>query len=158
MSSPNRSAALSLDVKLCREQNYNTTDLLSYVKLNYPKLMFEQKAFAIKLCKLSASNMGKVLQKCKLFVWDECTTEHKKSVEARGRSLQDLCGNTRPFGNILILLGRELISELCGLNLKTDCFSHGKLYVACSRVSKPDNLYICIDNGTTKNIVYSQDL
>jgi ATP-dependent DNA helicase PIF1 len=44
--------------------------------------------------------------------------------------------------------------ELCGLHLHTDCFSHGQLYVACSRVGKSDNLYICTDSGTTKNIVY----
>ena len=43
-----------------------------------------------------------------------------------------------------------------GLDLDTDCFSHGQLYVVCSRVGKPDNLYICTDNGTTKNIVYPQ--
>ncbi|PNF16574.1 hypothetical protein B7P43_G07217 [Cryptotermes secundus] len=48
--------------------------------------------------------------------------------------------------------------ELCGLDLGRDCFSHGQLYVACSRFSKPDNLCICTDNGTTKNIVYPQAL
>ena len=32
------------------------------------------------------------------------------------------------------------------------------LYVACSRVSKPDNLFICTDNGTAKNVVYLQVL
>jgi ATP-dependent DNA helicase PIF1 len=36
--------------------------------------------------------------------------------------------------------------KLCGLDLDTDCFSHGQLYVACSGV------------GTTKNIVYPQAL
>lgn len=48
--------------------------------------------------------------------------------------------------------------ELCGLDLRTDCFSHGQLYVACSRVGKPDNLCILTDNGTAKNIVYPQAL
>ncbi|VDN04241.1 unnamed protein product [Onchocerca ochengi] len=50
--------------------------------------------------------------------------------------------------------------ELCGLDLETDCFSHGQLYVACSTVGKPDSLYIYIytENGTTKNIVYPQVL
>ncbi|GFT15696.1 ATP-dependent DNA helicase [Trichonephila clavipes] len=42
-------------------------------------------------CNISrASGMGKVLQKCKLIVWIECTMTHKKSLEALDRSLQDL--------------------------------------------------------------------
>lgn len=48
--------------------------------------------------------------------------------------------------------------ELCGLHLGTECFAHGQLYVACSRVGKPDNLYVYADKSTTKNIVYSQVL
>uniref|UniRef100_A0A8R1U180 Uncharacterized protein n=1 Tax=Onchocerca volvulus TaxID=6282 RepID=A0A8R1U180_ONCVO len=46
--------------------------------------------------------------------------------------------------------------EFCGLDLKTDCFAHGKLYAAYSKVDKPDNLYIYTDSGTTKNILYPQ--
>ena len=44
------------------------------------------------------------------------------------------------------------------IDLNTDCFSHGQLYVACSRVGKPDNLFVCTYNGTAKNVVYSQDI
>ena len=43
--------------------------------------------------------------------------------------------------------------QVCGLNLENDCFSHGQLYVACSRVGKPSDLYVYAENGQTKNVV-----
>ena len=48
--------------------------------------------------------MGKVLQQCKLIIWDECKMAHKKSFEALEQSLRDLRGNSKPFGRKLILL------------------------------------------------------
>ena len=57
------------------------------------------------MCNISkTSSMGKVLEKCKLIVWDECKMAHKKSLEVLDRSLQDLRGNVRLFGNAVILL------------------------------------------------------
>ncbi|VDM97499.1 unnamed protein product, partial [Onchocerca ochengi] len=64
-------------------------------------------------CNISkTSGMGKILQKCKLTVWDECTMAHKKSIEALDRSLQDLRGNIRPFGNALILFAGDFRQTL----------------------------------------------
>ncbi|XP_039292573.1 uncharacterized protein LOC120353338 [Nilaparvata lugens] len=63
------------------------------------KLPLNMQIIETPTCNISkASGMGKVLQKCKLIVWDECTMAHKKSLEALDRSLRDLCGNVQPFG------------------------------------------------------------
>lgn len=44
--------------------------------------------------------------------------------------------------------------SVAGLNLKNSCFSHGQLYVACSRVGTPKNLYVYTPTEKTQNIVY----
>ncbi|GFU96236.1 ATP-dependent DNA helicase [Trichonephila clavipes] len=44
--------------------------------------------------------------------------------------------------------------KMCGLNLQNPCFSHGQLYVACSRVGKPSDLFVYAPDGKTRNIVY----
>jgi ATP-dependent DNA helicase PIF1 len=48
--------------------------------------------------------------------------------------------------------------KVAGVNLATPCFSHGQLYVACSRVGTGKNLYILAPDAKTKNIVYEAAL
>ena len=59
-------------------------------------------------------------------------------------------GNGRIAITINKARGQSL--ESWGIDLNTDYFSHGQLYVACSRVGKPDNLFICTD----KYIIFSE--
>ncbi|XP_054719193.1 uncharacterized protein LOC129228538 [Uloborus diversus] len=44
--------------------------------------------------------------------------------------------------------------SVCGLDLENTCFAHGQLYVACSRVGIPSNLFVFAKNRLTKNIVH----
>lgn len=46
--------------------------------------------------------------------------------------------------------------KIAGINLENECFSHGQLYVACSRVGNPKNLIIYTPNSQTKNVVYKK--
>ncbi|XP_072380855.1 ATP-dependent DNA helicase pif1-like [Diabrotica undecimpunctata] len=48
--------------------------------------------------------------------------------------------------------------KVCGLNLEHSCFSHGQLYVGCSRVGRPSALFVFAPDNKTKNVVYHKVL
>ncbi|GFT11488.1 ATP-dependent DNA helicase [Trichonephila clavipes] len=48
--------------------------------------------------------------------------------------------------------------KICGLNLENPCFSHGQLYVACSTVGKPSNLFVYTPQALTKKYFTSNGI
>ena len=56
--------------------------------------------------------MGKVLQICKLIIWDKCTMMYKKALEAHDCTLKDLKRNQELFGGALILLSGDFRQTL----------------------------------------------
>ncbi|XP_075158174.1 uncharacterized protein LOC142231451 [Haematobia irritans] len=58
------------------------------------------------------SSMGKVLQTCKIIVWDECTMAHKNSLEALDRTFKDFRSNGKFFGGALLLLAGDFRQTL----------------------------------------------
>lgn len=49
--------------------------------------------------------------------------------------------------------------QYVAINLHSDCFLHGQLYVGLSRTGKPEKQFIILPVGLkTKNVVYSQGL
>ncbi|UYV78032.1 hypothetical protein LAZ67_15003275 [Cordylochernes scorpioides] len=48
--------------------------------------------------------------------------------------------------------------KIAGIDLEQPCFSHGQLYVACSKVGSGRNLYVLALENKTSNFVYSSVL
>lgn len=59
---------------------------------------------------------------------------------------------------ISINKSQGLALKTVGVDLRHDCFSHGQVYVAFSRVSSPENLFVLQPTCKTKNIVYKKVL
>ena len=54
-----------------------------------------------------------LLQQTQIIIWDEVPMHHKYAIEAVDRTLQDLLGNTSPFGGITMLFGGDFRQTLC---------------------------------------------
>ncbi|MEE4247716.1 MAG: hypothetical protein V2I33_20120, partial [Kangiellaceae bacterium] len=65
------------------------------------------------LCNIKKnSGNARLLQQCKLIVWDECTMSHKLAFEALNLTLKDLRGNNRLMGGVTLLLSGDFRQTL----------------------------------------------
>ena len=58
------------------------------------------------------STKGKLLQTCKLIIWDEATMSHKRAVEALDRTMKDFRDNTHLMGGVTIVLAGDFRQTL----------------------------------------------
>lgn len=99
--------------------------------------------------------MGKVLQQCKIIVWDECTMAHKKSLEALNRTLKDFRGNQAIFGGALILLGGDFRQTLPVIPKSTTadelkaCLKSSNLWRHVQKLALTTNVRIQLQNDSS---------
>ncbi|CAH2226617.1 jg9019, partial [Pararge aegeria aegeria] len=58
------------------------------------------------------SDRGRMLQQCKLLVWDECTMSHKRAIEALDRTIKDIKSNQSIMGGMVVLLAGDFRQTL----------------------------------------------
>ena len=110
-------------------------------------------------CNISkSSGIGKVLQQCKLVIWNECTMAHKESLEALDQSLRDLRGNWKPFGSTLILLAGDFRQTLPIIPRKTPvdemnaCLKNSNLWSHVKILKLTTNMRVRLQNDDWSNI------
>ncbi|XP_031333941.1 uncharacterized protein LOC116163953 [Photinus pyralis] len=114
-------------------------------------------------CNISkTSAMAKVLQQCKIIIWDECTMAHKKSLEALDRTLRDLRTNQQPFVNAIILLAGDFRQTLPVIARSTPadqlnaCLKSSHLWRLFHKLSLTVNMRVQLQNDASANSFASQ--
>lgn len=114
-------------------------------------------------CNISKNSaMAKVLQECKLIVWDECTMAHKKSLEALDRTLKDLRNNQNQFGGAMILLAGDFRQTLPVIPRSTPadelnaCLKSSHLWKHVKILHLSTNMRVMLENDQSENIFTKQ--
>nr|XP_036224310.1 uncharacterized protein LOC106621587 [Bactrocera oleae] len=114
-------------------------------------------------CNVSKNSaMAKVLQQCKLIVWDECTMAHKKFLEALDRTLKDLRSNNNRFGGAMILLAGDFRQTLPVIPRSTPadelnaCLKSSNLWKHVKVLHLSKNMRVELQNDQSGNIFSKQ--
>lgn len=115
------------------------------------------------MCNISRNSaMAKVLQKCKLIIWDECTMAHKKCLEALNRTLQDLRNNGNLFGGAMILLAGDFRQTLPVIPRSTAadelnaCLKSSSIWAHVQTLKLTTNMRVALQNDRSAEVFSKQ--
>ncbi|CAG4974232.1 unnamed protein product [Colias eurytheme] len=115
------------------------------------------------ICNIAKNSaMAKILQVCKLIVWDECTMAHKRSLEALDRTLKDLRDNQNIFGGAMILLLGDFRQTLPVIPRSTvadelnACLKSSNLWQYVKTLHLTTNMRVFLQQDETANVFAKQ--
>ncbi|GBP22164.1 hypothetical protein EVAR_10674_1 [Eumeta japonica] len=106
--------------------------------------------------------MAKILQVCKLIVWDECTMAYKRSLEALDRTLKDLRDNKKYFWWAMILLSGDFRQTLPVIPRSTvadelnACLKSSNLWRYVKTLQLTTNKRVFLQQDETANVFVKQ--
>ncbi|KAF2892009.1 hypothetical protein ILUMI_14164, partial [Ignelater luminosus] len=104
------------------------------------------------------SAMAKVLQNCKIIIWDECTMAHKRALEALDRTLRDLRSNQIIFGGAMILLAGDFRQTLPVIPRSTPadeinaCLKTSNLWRYVKNLKLTTNMRVALQNDISAGV------
>ncbi|XP_055614537.1 uncharacterized protein LOC129760881, partial [Uranotaenia lowii] len=114
-------------------------------------------------CNISKnSSMAKLLQSCKIIIWDECTMAHKRALEALDRTMKNLRNHTGHFGGAMILLAGDFRQTLPVIPRSTAadeinaCLKLSYLWRYVTTLRLTTNMRVALQNDSSAEIFSKQ--
>ena len=99
------------------------------------------------------SATAKLMRKCQIIIWNECTMAHKRALEAVDRTMKDLRGDSRRFGGAMILLSGDFRQTLPVIPKSTAadelnaCLKSSSLWRHVKKLKLTTNMRVALQNG-----------
>ncbi|GBO33218.1 hypothetical protein AVEN_153320-1 [Araneus ventricosus] len=97
------------------------------------------------------SERCRMLQHCKLLVWDECTMSHKRAVEALNRTMQDINNNQSIMGGMVVLMAgdfRQILPAITPADEINACLKASPLWEHVKKFNLTTNMRVQLFNDT----------
>ncbi|XP_037926227.1 uncharacterized protein LOC119661104 [Hermetia illucens] len=109
------------------------------------------------ICNIAKNSaMAKILQVCKLIVWDECTMAHKRSLEALDRTLKDLHDNQTTFGGAMIRQTLPVIPRSTVADELNACLKSSNLWQYVKTLQLTTTMRVFLQQDETANVFAKQ--